>query len=69
LDLINGRRRGAALEREVNRFPRRVGRVFDREGYISGDLHILADESEISGTLRNHGGLSLRLRGIQMLFT
>ena len=36
---------------------------------MSRDLHILTDESEIGGTLGNHGGLSVRLRGTQMLFT
>ena len=63
------RRGGAALKQEVNRFPRGAGRVFDGEGYILRNLHILADESEIGRALGNHGGLSVRLRGIQMLFT
>ena len=70
LALINGRRRGAALEQKVNRFPRRAGRVFDGERHIPRNLDVLADESEIGRPLRNHGeACRSRLRGIQMLFT
>jgi len=43
LTLINGRRRGAALEQDVDRFPRRADRALDGEGYFPGNLDVLAD--------------------------
>src|SRR5215471_19869583 len=52
LGLINGWGCGAALEQEVNRFPRRAGGVFDSERHIPRSLHVLADESEIGRALR-----------------
>src|SRR5262245_33635475 len=55
LTLINRRRRGAALEQDVDRFPRRADRAFDGEGYFPGNLDVLADESEIGRPLRNRG--------------
>src|SRR5262252_10023875 len=55
LTLINGRRRGAALEQDEDRFPRRADRAFDGESYFPGNLDILADESEIGRPLWNWG--------------
>src|SRR6266700_2127150 len=55
LTLINGRRRGAALEQDVDRFPRRADGAFDGEGYFPGNLDVLADESEIGRPLGNRG--------------
>ena len=57
LTLINGRRRGAALEQDVDRFPRRADGAFDGEGYFPGNLDVLADESEIGRPLWNRGRL------------
>src|SRR5215471_2461697 len=55
LALIYRWRRGAALEQEVNCFPRRAGGALDGEGYFPGHLHVLADESEIGRPLWNGG--------------
>ena len=55
LTLINGRRRGAALEQKVDRFPRRADGAFDGQGYFPGNLDILADEPEIGRPLWNRG--------------
>src|SRR5262249_36423181 len=55
LTLINGRRRGAALEKDVDRFPRRTDRAFDGEGYFPRNFDVLADESEIGRPLWNRG--------------
>ena len=55
LTLINGRRRGAALEQDVDRFPRRADGAFDGEGYFPGNLDVLADEAEIGRPPWNRG--------------
>ena len=55
LTLINGRRRGAALEQDVDRFPRRADGAFDGEGYFLRKLDVLADESEIGRPLWDWG--------------
>src|SRR5215831_7354075 len=55
LTLINGRRRGAALEQDVDRFACRADGAFDGEGYLPGNLDVLADESEIGRLLWNRG--------------
>jgi hypothetical protein len=55
LTLINGRRRRAALEQDVDRFPRRADRAFDGEGYFPRNLDVLADEPEIGRPLWDWG--------------
>src|SRR5262249_55551128 len=55
LTLIHWRRRGAALEQDVDRLPRRADGAFDGEGYFPRNLDILTDESEIGRPLWNRG--------------
>src|SRR5262245_29273395 len=55
LTLIDRRRRGAALEQDADRFPRRADGAFDGEGDFPGRLDVLADESEIGRPLRDRG--------------
>ena len=51
LTLIHGRRRGAALEQDVDRLPRRADGAFDGEGYFPRNLDVLPDESQIGRPL------------------
>src|SRR5262249_29902956 len=55
LTLIDGRRHGAALEQDMDRLPGRADGALDGEGYFSGHVDVLADESEIGRTLWNGG--------------
>src|SRR5215831_6318656 len=55
LTLIHWRRRGAALEQDVDRFPRRADGAFDGEGYFPRNLDVLTDESEIGRRFQNRG--------------
>src|SRR6185369_16384119 len=53
LALIDRWGRGTTTEQAVNRFPGRADGAFDGEGNLLGDLDVLADESEIGGSLQN----------------
>src|SRR5579883_189370 len=53
LALINGWRRGTAVEQTMDRLPRRADGALDREGDLSRHLDVLADEPEIGRALRN----------------
>src|SRR5262249_9548130 len=55
LTLIYWRRRGAALEQDVDRLPRRANGAFDGEGYFPRNLDVLADETEGRCPLWNSG--------------
>src|SRR5262249_16369618 len=55
LTLIDGRRHGAAVEQDMDRLPGRADGALDGEGYFSGHVDVLADESEIGRTLWNGG--------------
>jgi len=68
LALINRRRRGAALEQEVNCFPRRAGGALDGEGYFPGTSTWPMSPRLVapSGT---GGGMSPRLQVSQTLLT
>jgi hypothetical protein len=69
LALVDRWRRGAALREGVDCLPRRSDGAFDGEGNFPRNLDVLTDESEVGRLAGTGGGLSVRLRGSQILLT